>query len=644
MNIATTLIPRKLRAKINAILVLYFIFALAVILLTLYVAHQLEGGAAAINDAGSQRMRTYGLAYRLHQVLDDSGPRQKTIDEARRLMDEFEATLVKLEKGDPDRPLFLPREALVQDEMRSLRREWDTNIRPRIKELLTVSDAAERRARMMDLDAAVDRYVPMINGLVLMVEKINARHTHRMYVFQNILAAFALIGTLFLIYLFLSLVIRPVEMLRTGIERMAAADFGVRLPVVTQDEFGDLAKGFNDMADHLQDFYATLEQRVAEKTRRVEEKNRELALLYEITAYLAEPATLEALCKGVLLKLCDLLGARGGVVRLVNTATRELEIVVSSNMSESFLKAEARLPLGTCLCGDAAVQGASVTQELADSTRAVARMSNCARDGYAAMAAIPIRSKNQVFGIVTLFFREARILADDELRLLEAIGQHLGVAIENLRLVLREKEMAVSEERNLLAQELHDSIAQSLAFLNIQAQMLKESLRQGQLDTATAELALMGEGIQESYDNVRELLVHFRIKMSHGELDEAIRSALEKFEGQTGIRTSFNKEGDAVVPAATSTIQVLHIIQEALSNVRKHAGATEVDVAMRGDEEFSISVRDNGKGFDSAQVVEENGSHVGIGIMRERAHRIGARLELDAEPGRGTCVTLSLPR
>ncbi|MBI4986313.1 MAG: HAMP domain-containing protein [Rhodocyclales bacterium] len=484
----------------------------------------------------------------------------------------------------------------------------------------------------------------MVNELVLLVEQSNARHTRLMYVFQNALVAFSLLGAIFLIYLFHSLVIRPVDSLRTGIERMAAADFGVRLPVATQDEFGELASGFNHMADHLQDFYATLEQRVADKTHSVEEKNRELALLYEITAYLAEPATLEAVCKGVLLRLCDLLAADGGVVRLVNAATRELEIVVSSNMSECFLRAEARLPMGSCLCGGAAAQGAAVAQDLTAPPSSVELLANCIEDGYAAMAAIPIRSKHQVFGIVTLFFRIPRVLDADELRLLEAIGQHLAVTIENLRLVLREKEMAVSEERNLLAQELHDSIAQALAFLNIQAQMLQASLRSGDLAEAAEELSRMREAIQESYDNVRELLVHFRIKVNHADLDDAVRSALEKFEGQTDIRTSLRKIGDAVAPAATSTIQVLHIIQEALSNVRKHAAASAVDVEMRGGAEFAIAVRDNGKGFDPTQVTEDGGSHVGIGIMRERAHRIGARLQLDAAPGRGTCVTLILPR
>jgi two-component system nitrate/nitrite sensor histidine kinase NarX len=69
-----------------------------------------------------------------------------------------------------------------------------------------------------------------------------------------------------------------------------------------------------------------------------------------------------------------------------------------------------------------------------------------------------------------------------------------------------------------------------------------------------------------------------------------------------------------------------------------------VEVTMRGEAAFSIAVRDDGQGFDPARVLEEGGSHVGIGIMRERAHRIGARLELDAAPGRGACVTLVLPR
>lgn len=644
MDQASIPFSSRLGTKINAVLVVFFAFALTVILLTLYVARQLEGGAAAINDAGSQRMRIYELVYRLHAMADDPQSREESIAETHRLVNEFQSVLSMLEKGDPDRPLFLPRAARVQEQIRSMRSWWDTSARPQIEKLLVMPNDAERRSVLAAFDGLAQRHVSMINELVLMVEQSNARNTYLMYMFQYVLVSFALLGTLLLVYLFNRLVIRPVDTLRAGIERMAESDFGVRLSAVSRDEFGALAVGFNRMAGHLQNIYATLEQRVMDKTRSVEERNRELALLYEVAAYLGEPATLEAVCHGVLHKLCNLLDAPGGVVRLNNAATRVLEIAANHNMSEAFIKAEAHLPEGACLCGGVAVDGSPITRDLTLAHPAVVPLTSCMQEGFAAMAAIPIRSKNQVLGVLNLFFRESRILTPDEMQLLEAIGQHLGVAIENLRLVVREKEMAVSEERNLLAQELHDSIAQSLAFLNIQAQMLQDSLRDGQTEAAGTELARIREGIQESYDNVRELLVHFRIKVDHANLDEAIRSALEKFEGQTGIRTSFNKRGPVLAPAATSVIQILHILQEALSNVRKHAEATAVEVDMQGGEEFTIAVCDNGKGFEPKNVVEADGSYVGIGIMRERAHRIGARLEVVSTMGRGTCVTLALPR
>jgi two-component system nitrate/nitrite sensor histidine kinase NarX len=620
------LLPRKLGAKINAILILYFVFALAVILLTLYAARQLEGEGAAINDAGSERMHIYDLTLQLHQMRDST------------------LTLYRLEIGDPARPLFLPNEPRIKEQMAILKREWRTNLKPRIEILLTDLDDTERRGLLVNFDSKVRLYVTKLNELVSMVEHSNARNTFLMFVFQNILVAFALLGTILLIYLFRKLVIEPVEMLRAGIERMAVSDFDVRLPVLSKDEFGELAVGFNHMADHLKELYATLEQRVAEKTRSVEERNRELALLYEITAYLGEHTTVEAVCNGVLVKLRHQLGAPAGVVRLFEAATSTLDIAVNHNMPDQFITAEARLPVGACLCSEVARHGSSIAQDLIQSAPVMMSMQCCKQAGYAAMTAIPIRSKKHAIGVLNLFFRDQRIISPHEIRLLEAIGQHLGVTIDNLRLVVREKEMAVSEERNLLAQELHDSIAQSLAFLNIQAQMLQESLRNGHANEADEELARIREGIQESYDDVRELLVHFRIKVDHAKLDDAIRNTLEKFEGQTGIRTVLNVQSDLQTPPATSLIQMLHILQEALSNVRKHAKASSVTVDLRGGTDLMISVRDDGRGFEPEKVIEQSGSCVGIGIMRERAHRIGARLEVASAPGFGACVTLTLPR
>lgn len=633
-------LPGKLASKINGILVGFFFFALVVITMTLYLGRQLEGGAAAINEAGAERMRTYRLAYLIEQSASDEERRDRLLDEARQVMAVFETTLDLLDQGDSERPLFLPRETEVREQMRRLRQHWQTELRPLVTQYLAGTEQAVTENLLRSLDDKVREFVPMINALVLQIEQSNARTTNRMWLFQNALVGFALIGTLLLIYLFHILVILPMESLKESMERMAAADFGVRLPVETSDEFGDLAIGFNRMADHLQNLYDTLEQRVAEKTKSLEDRNRELAVLYEIAAYLAEPADIESICQGVLEKLRFLLAADAGAVRLIDSKTQELEIVAAINLSERFLQAEARLPIGVCLCGAAAASGESVADKPPD-TKGL--LLNCVHEDLLAMVAIPIKSKDQIFGIYNLFFSEPRRLVESEIRLLEAVGQQLGVAIENRRLVLREREMAVSEERNLLAQELHDSIAQSLAFLNIQAQMLQSSLQAGSVASAFEELARIREGIQESYDNVRELLVYFRIRVGSADLENGIRNSLEKFEGQTGVHTYFEVSGDTPIPASVSAIQVLHIFQEALSNVRKHACARSVHVSLRRGEKLTIVVQDDGRGFDAALLAQESGFHVGIAIMRERAHRIGGHLEIVSAPGQGTCVTLVVP-
>jgi two-component system nitrate/nitrite sensor histidine kinase NarX len=218
------------------------------------------------------------------------------------------------------------------------------------------------------------------------------------------------------------------------------------------------------------------------------------------------------------------------------------------------------------------------------------------------------------------------------------------VAIENQRLRSREKELAVSEERNLLAQELHDSIAQGLAFINIQVQLLQDSLRKGRDVEAMQTAGQLRQGVQESYDHVRELLVHFRTPMQHRDLDAAIIAALEKFEGQTGIGTQFDRQGSGVLLEPTDELQIMHIVQESLSNIRKHAAASRVIVTLRRSPgQVEVEVEDDGSGFDMLNEPNvRSDSHVGLKIMRERAHRIGGGFEIASEPGKGVRVRLIL--
>lgn len=634
---------KRLSTRIITILFAFFLVALVAIGLTLFLSWQLQGSAAAINDAGSQRMHTYRIAYLLSQdPLDDeerAAVRRSIIDEVAT----FDRVMAVLESGDPQRPLFLPREIAIDRLVKQMRQEWRDTIKPQIERLMDMTKSDERARQMVSFNTSVEKLMVDLNRLVLAVEVSSASSTRWLRMLQVGLIVLAMIGTSILIGFFFVMVIRPLQEMRDGIRRMGDADFSVRLKIRRADEFGELGEGFNRMADRLEDLYSTLGQRVEEKTRDIENKHRELTLLYEVAAYLNEPVARDPACREVLEKTMLLLGADAGLVRFMDISGGQLRIGVHRNLSEDFLQCEACWPVGDCLCGGAALDGRAISCVLTERSVTGLKPARCNSEGFASMVAIPIHSKNQIMGIFNLFFYNSRTLSTNETRLLEAVGQHLGVAIENQRLVEREKELAVSEERNLLAAELHDSIAQSLAFLNIQSQMLQDSLRRGDLAEAEEELARIREGIQESYDDVRELLAHFRMRVVDGDVNSAVAGALEKFEEQTGIATELARDSEDGELPSRNTIQILHIVQEALSNVRKHAAATRVRVAIERNGRCAIVVQDNGRGFDPDLADLDSDMHVGLSIMRERAHRIGGHFDIQSKLGQGTTVTLVLP-
>jgi two-component system nitrate/nitrite sensor histidine kinase NarX len=199
----------------------------------------------------------------------------------------------------------------------------------------------------------------------------------------------------------------------------------------------------------------------------------------------------------------------------------------------------------------------------------------------------------------------------------------------------------VAQERAFIARELHDSIAQALAFLKIQVHLMRDAVDEGDLARAQDVLSEIDTGVRECYGDVRELLVHFRTRPQGADIEPAIRTTLGKFERQSGLSAHLVARGTGVPLAPDVQIQVLHIVQEALSNVRKHAHATRVWVTVRESPSWSFEVRDDGVGFDRNDA--PGGTHVGLRIMQERAAKIGATRVVESMPGRGTAVSLRLP-
>ena len=627
----------KLSTKIVGALLCFLMLALLAIGATLYLSWQLEGSAAAINETGSLRMHSYRLSMLLTRI--EAAPPQSDLDQAAmRQVKVIDATLQRLGSGDPQRPLFLPPGSEIHGEFNRIVRAWHHALRPAAVALLREAAGPSHALGAFQRDA--DDFVAQVDALVRLIEHDSEQRMFWLRGSQLVLLGMAICGTVSIIYLMFMLIIAPVTRLREGMLRMTERDFGVRLAVESGDEFGQLARGFNQMADRLQALYDNLEQGVRSKTIELEDQNRELALLYDIAAYLQLPQQVEPLCEGFMQRIRGYFVADGGTVRVLDASRGNVHMVVHQGLSASLVEAERCLKVGECLCGEAVVKKITMVHDMRQIDSA--HLLQCHREGYATVSVFHIHAHQQHLGFFNLHFRKPKVFEQRDTALLETLGQLLGVALENLRLAAREREMAISEERNLVAQGLHDSIAQSLNYLNLQVQMLDDSVRRDRFDEVVGLVPALRLGVQESYEDVRELLLNFRSRLMEDDLIGSLRVTVEKFRRQTGIAAELAADVDGAPFPREQQLQLLFIVQEALSNIRKHALASRVDIRLEDRHDFKLTIQDNGIGFDPATLQEKGESHVGIHIMRERAQRIDALFEVDSVPGRGTTVTLNL--
>ncbi len=615
----TASLSRKLIRTGAALLVI----GLASISLTLWVTWQLEGGAAAVNEAGRMRMQTWRLSSSVQ-----AGVSQQTVKE---LVENFDESLSLLREGDPSRPLFVPWDEHTTEGFSTVAGLWSVQ---RGKWLQSEQISSEDSLRSADTFAgAIDRFVSSI-------EQQLARYTAVLNLFQFVMMALAIGSAVVMLYTGYLYVINPLSNLRHGLRRIEAGDFDARVEVETQDEFGQVAAGFNGMARRLQELYNGLEAQVATKTQHIEAQRARIETLYDVSAFLASADTIENLSKGFAQRVRVVMKADAVAVRWSDEANQRYLMLASDCFPQDMLEEERSLLSGACACGN--LKPDAKTRVIPIHSHASEPMRHCAKVGYESVVSVPIRLQQRLIGEVDLFFRSSVSLRPDEVELLDSLASHLASALEGLRAAALEREAAVGEERALLARELHDSIAQSLAFLKIQVQLMRSATQKGQVEQVGTALNELDEGLKESINDVRELLVHFRTRTNTDDIEAALQETLQKFRHQTGLPAQMQTDGEGLPLPSDVQVQVLHVVQEALSNVRKHAGATRVTLQVLKGAQWRFSVRDDGIGFDAETPKAE--THVGMRIMNERAARIGAVVDVMSQAGAGSMVTLTLPQ
>ncbi|MEY4098946.1 MAG: hypothetical protein RL300_117 [Pseudomonadota bacterium] len=588
---------------------------------TLWVSWQLDGGAAAVNEAGRMRMQSYRMALSIGTSETSQLPGQ---------IDEFNRSLALLRQGDPERPLFVP---------------WDTDTNQRFA--VVESDWAAYQGRWIkasqtsfaDLRADTVTFASHIDAFVNSIEVHIAQWTAMLHLLQISMLATVIVAATVLLYSGYLFVLEPVGQLKQAIENIQEGDFEARVECVSSDEFGTLADGFNGMAEHLQSMYKNLEAKVAEKTVLLKEKSDRLESLYEVTALVSKATSLDALAQDFTKSLAKISHADGVALRWSNQGGQRHLMLAAHGLPAGMIDDEQCIYTGDCHCGSATLDSDFRIIPIRDDSSAP--LKHCLKAGFETVITLPVRLHQHLMGEVDLFYHARIDTTPAERSLLEALSSHLASGMENLRLNALEKEAAVSQERHLLARELHDSIAQSLAFLKIQVQLMREAIKTRNDTEITKILEEIDAGVRESYGDVRELLLHFRTRANAEDIEPALATTLQKFEHQSGIKTTLTMQGQGLPLAPDVQIQVLHIIQEALSNIRKHAHASQAWLDVQQQPTWRFEVRDDGIGFnpDSDEFDE---THVGLRIMTERAQRIGAQIEVMSTPARGSSVILTL--
>lgn len=216
----------------------------------------------------------------------------------------------------------------------------------------------------------------------------------------------------------------------------------------------------------------------------------------------------------------------------------------------------------------------------------------------------------------------------------------------NLNIRRRIESEAIIEERRRIGREIHDSVAQSLSYLNLKTKMVSNSLTAHNTAQATGELNEIRRVVMNTYEDVREAIDQMSAESKNLPLTRALSSYVKRFSQQCGIQVNFDVPRVFPQLSPVAELQLLRIAQEALTNVRRHALATEVAIELTDNSHAVLMViKDNGQGFtmvETDSTSDPSGYH-GLSIMKERTEGIGGKLDIATAPGKGTEIRVSLP-
>jgi nitrate/nitrite-specific signal transduction histidine kinase len=421
----------------------------------------------------------------------------------------------------------------------------------------------------------------------------------------------------------------PIQKLIQASEQVTEGQFKQRIEVNTGDEIETLADQFNLMSAKLDESYSSLEKKVADRTR-------ELAILNSIISVASHSLDIQEILEDALNKTVEQMGFEAGAAfrfELPSAAThlmahRSIQPAVAIDLMNRYASTSQTLP-------DSYPKGVT-TLEIEDFQDEELK-DRLAQLGFQMLMYVPLSTKGRELGFFLLGKPELSQSSPEELALLDSIGKHVGVAMENAHLYEQAEQTAIAGERNRLARELHDAVTQTLFSASLIADVLptiwKRNPEEGMLNLE--ELRQLTRG---ALAEMRTMLLEMRPEtLARADLKTLLTQLADAFVGRVRVPLDLHIHGDCELTHEVKLV-FYRVAQEALNNIAKHSGARQVEMRLEClPGQMRLLIKDDGLGFDLNSIPPD---HLGITIMRERAASIGAGYKIESQIGRGTTVEL----
>ena len=452
------------------------------------------------------------------------------------------------------------------------------------------------------------------------------------------ISAAAILLVVILAFTIWRVLLDPLLRLCKWADLMRGVNLETRVDVDQRSDFYELASDINMLGNMIHQLSRETEVQLQKHTDYISRESLSLAILYDVASSINLSRDVNELFQKSLDSLCQNLHARAGVVRQIMDDNKLEVVAIYGDVNKLFLdNVNNLLPLPA-----SSEQDFRGPEKLPSLT--VLDPAETGDDNMLQVVSVPMRYRDNPSGVINLFFPQSvNTDLDNYNELLLSIGQHLGTALDRYRLDEDESQLLLLRERTRLSHELHDSLAQTMASLRIQVRILDEIFHAGDEPGIWDQLERVEYTIEQANNELRELIGQFRIPMNKRGLISSIEESIQQIHQETDIQIYLQNEWATQVLPANIELQVLRIVQECLTNIRKHSQAGSVRILLRAPRaggDHYILIEDDGIGFDETRIEPVGGQHFGLSILRDRARQISGDITIDSEPGDGTRVTL----